>query len=45
MSALANIPTFFDAEGVHYADTCDPLRAAVAEAEDVIADLAKRAKP
>jgi AraC family L-rhamnose operon regulatory protein RhaS len=45
MSALANIPTFLDAEGVHYADTCDPLRLAVAENELEMHALARENYP
>lgn len=45
MSVRADIPMFKDAEGVHFADTCDPLRLAVADNQVEMHALARGTYP
>ena len=45
MSAPTKIPAFKDAEGVHFADTCDPLRLAVADQQLEMHALARENYP
>lgn len=45
MSALADIPAFKDAEGIHFADTCDPLRLAIADNQLEMHALARENYP
>lgn len=43
--ASQTIPSFLDAEGVHFADTCDPLRVAVEDGELEMHALARENYP
>lgn len=45
MNALRDIPSFLDAEGVHFADTCDPLRLAVEDNQLEMCALARGTYP